>query len=495
MNAQQLKNSILQMAVQGKLVPQDPNDEPASILLERILKEKEKLIKEGRIKKEKTPSYIFRGDGNLPYEKVGKNEPVCIADEVPFEIPESWEWIRHNMLFEVQGGSQPPKSKFISTPKDGYVRLYQIRDYGNNPVPVYIPEKSAKKTTKKGDILLARYGASLGKVFFAEDGAYNVAMAKVIPLFSSQLINKKYLYLFYHSKLYQDIVIGNSRSAQAGFNKDDLHNLWFPVPPLSEQQRIVETYMVLESYLNRLEKTELDTKQLNVLFPEMLRKSILQQAVMGKLVSQDPKEGSAEDILDTLSHKKEHIKPCKEDLIYSSMDFDIPETWRMVELNQIFDFVDYRGKTPNKTTEGVFLITASNIKTGYMDYTRKEYITQDEYSERQGRGITERGDLLFTTEAPMGNAAICDLDECSCGQRIITFKEYTNNTIYPRLFMYFILSPQFYQQLLDNCTGTTAKGIKAEKLKHLRIPLPPFDEQKRITAKIESLLKCCECFA
>ena len=104
MTGQQLKNSILQMAVQGKLVPQDPNDEPASVLLERIRKEKEQLIKEGKIKKEKNPSYIFRGADNLPYEKVGKNEPVCIADEVPFEIPKSWEWARISTIFTLQAG-------------------------------------------------------------------------------------------------------------------------------------------------------------------------------------------------------------------------------------------------------------------------------------------------------------------------------------------------------------------------------------------------------
>ena len=103
MNAQQLKNSILQMAVQGKLVPQDPNDEPASVLLERIRAEKEKLIKEGKIKKEKNPSYIFRGEDNLPYEKIGKNEPVCIADEVPFEIPDSWEWVRLGNIISIFG--------------------------------------------------------------------------------------------------------------------------------------------------------------------------------------------------------------------------------------------------------------------------------------------------------------------------------------------------------------------------------------------------------
>ena len=105
MTGQQLKNSILQMAVQGKLVPQDPNDEPASVLLERIRKEKEQLIKEGKIKKEKNPSYIFRGADNLPYEKVGKNEPVCIADEVPFDIPDSWEWVRVSSLGSIVRGS------------------------------------------------------------------------------------------------------------------------------------------------------------------------------------------------------------------------------------------------------------------------------------------------------------------------------------------------------------------------------------------------------
>lgn len=149
------------------------------------------------------------------------------------------------------------------------------------------------------------------------------------------------------------------------------------------------------------------------------------------------------------------------------------------------------GKTPNKMDKGVFLITASNIKSGYMDYSRKEYISEGEYAQRQNRGITELGDLLFTTEAPMGNAAICNLKKSSCGQRIITFKEYKKNTIDLKLIMFFILSPQFQQQLKDNCTGTTAKGIKAEKLKHLLIPLPPLGEQKRIVAKIEELLLYC----
>ena len=222
--------------------------------------------------------------------------------------------------------------------------------------------------------------------------------------------------------------------------------------------------------------------------PQELKNSILQLAIQGKLVEQRPEEGTAQELYQKMQKYHKGVKPCKAELNFSAMDFELPETWKMVELNQLFNFIDYRGKTPVKSTEGVSLITASNIRQGYMDYTRKEYISSEEYTTRKSRGITHKGDLLFTTEAPMGNVAICDLYECSCGQRIITFQEYEENTVIPKLFMYFILSTYFQKQLLDNCTGTTAKGIKADKLKHLLLPLPPLAEQKRIVAKIEELL-------
>lgn len=175
---------------------------------------------------------------------MGKTE-VCIDDEIPFELPDSWAWVRHNDIIEISGGAQPPKAKFIDSPRPGYIRLYQIRDYGPSPQPIYIPIETATKTTQKGDILLARYGASLGKVFVAEDGAYNVAMAKVIPLFESMLIDRDYLLLFYKSSIYQGTILGHARSAQAGFNKEDLSGMLFPVPPLKEQQRIVKKLLLI----------------------------------------------------------------------------------------------------------------------------------------------------------------------------------------------------------------------------------------------------------
>ena len=237
-----IKKSILQEAIQGKLVPQIIEEGTAKELLAEIRKEKERFVKEGKLKKSVlTDSVIFRGDDNKYFEKIGKQE-IDITDEIPFEIPGTWTWVRHNDLFDISGGSQPPKSSFIYAEKEGYIRLFQIRDYGSNPQPIYIPLSTASKISQKGEILLARYGASLGKVFYAEYGAYNVALAKVIPLYESPLIFQKYIFLYYCSSIYQNEIVNRSRCAQAGFNKEDLNSLLFPLPPLAEQYRIVEKY-------------------------------------------------------------------------------------------------------------------------------------------------------------------------------------------------------------------------------------------------------------
>ena len=219
----QTKRKILDLAIHGKLVPQDENDESASELLKRI-----------------NPNAVITCD-NGQYEKM------------PFEIPNSWLWLSHNDILEISGGSQPAKSYFKETPENGYIRLYQIRDYGEHPVPVYIPIELASKTTQKGDILLARYGGSLGKVFIAEDGAYNVAMAKVILKFE-HLLDKEFVYFYYLSKLYQDKLQTISRTAQAGFNSSDFEDMYFPLPPIEEQQRIVHRIKSLYLAIDNIQK-------------------------------------------------------------------------------------------------------------------------------------------------------------------------------------------------------------------------------------------------
>ena len=205
---QSTKSKILDLAISGKLVPQDPNDEPAIELLRRI-------------------NPAFKPCDNSHYENL------------PFEIPSTWVWVSHNDMLEISGGAQPPKSEFSEVMKPGYIRLYQIRDYGEKPIPIYIPLSTASKTTVKGDILLARYGGSLGKVFIAEDGAYNVAMAKVILCYP-EVLYQKFVYYYYLSSIYQNKLRSISRTAQAGFNSGDFEDMYFPLPPLEEQGRIVD---------------------------------------------------------------------------------------------------------------------------------------------------------------------------------------------------------------------------------------------------------------
>lgn len=219
------RSKVLDLAIHGKLVPQDPTDEPASELLKRV-----------------NPKAEITSD-NRHYQKL------------PFKIPKSWVWCGHNDILEISGGSQPAKNHFISVPKDNYIRLYQIRDYGDNPIPVYIPEELASKRTEKGDILLARYGGSLGKVFHAETGAYNVAMAKVILKYPN-VIFKDFAYYYYLSDLYQGRLKEISRTAQAGFNSSDFNEMFFPLPPYEEQKRIVnainKTFTILDTIMENL---------------------------------------------------------------------------------------------------------------------------------------------------------------------------------------------------------------------------------------------------
>ena len=168
------------------------------------------------------------------------------------------------------------------------------------------------------------------------------------------------------------------------------------------------------------------------------------------------------------------------------MPFALPRKWKWIQLENLFVFIDYRGKTPTKSECGIRLITASNVKKGYIDHQRVEYISLSEYESRQSRGISKKGDILFTTEAPLGNAALADLDTYSAGQRVITLRS-SNNLMLHEFAVYEILSSFFQKILKDNATGTTAKGIKAARLKKLWIPVPPLEEQARIGAKIRLL--------
>ena len=252
-----------------------------------------------------------------------------------------------------------------------------------------------------------------------------------------------------------------------------------------------------------------------------LRQKILDLAIRGKLVPQDPNDEPASVLLERIRAEKQQMvkegklkpKDIKNDTIIfvgednlhyekfqdgsvkcieDEIPFEVPEGWSWARLNQIFNFIDYRGSTPTKISSGVPLITAKNVKSGYIDYTVDDYISEDEYADRQQRGISCYGDILFTTEAPLGNAAIADLDKFSAGQRLITFQHYGNQKLNNTNFLYFLLSDFFQNQLNANKTGSTVAGIKAAILKGLFLPVPPIEEQQRIAASCKNMFNMIE---
>ena len=487
MTPQELKNSILQLAIQGKLVEQCPEEGTAEELFAQIQQEKQRLIAEKKIKKEKPL-------------------PEITDDEKPFDIPAGWRWVR---LFDLADTCDTPfadgpfgsnlKSEHYTNRRE--VRIIQLSNIGetgwkdaNKKYTTFEHLKTIQRSEAAArDIVIAKMMPAGRAIIVPDIEEKYVLSSDAVKFVPNKMLCELYLYYAINSPVFKNQVYAEVQGiTRVRTSLQKIKKYILPIPPLAEQKRIVAKIEALLPYIDRYEQAWSKLEQFNSRFPEDMKKSLLQYAIQGKLVEQRPEEGTAEELFRKIQKHHELIKPCKDELDFSAMDFAIPEQWKMVELNQLYNFIDYRGKTPIKSTEGVFLITASNIKQGYMDYTRKEYISCEEYDARKSRGITHKGDLLFTTEAPMGNAAICNLEECSCGQRIITFQEYEKNTAIPQLFMYFILSPQFQKQLLDNCTGTTAKGIKADKLKHLVIPLPPLAEQKRIVEKLEQLLPLCE---
>ena len=444
---------------------------------------------------------------NTPYEKIGNNDPVSIADEVPFEIPDSWEWVRLGDIFWHNTGKA-----LNSTNRNGtllsYIttsNLHWSRFELDSLREMYFTDEEIEKcTATKGDLLVCE-GGDIGRAAIWPFD-YEIRIQNHIHRLRAYapICTEYYYYLFY---LYKHVGwIGGKGIGIQGLSSNALHALLFPLPPLAEQERIVAKIKTIEPYADRYTEAASNLDKLNNTFPDMLRKSILQMAVQGKLVPQDPDDEPASVLLERIRAEKQrliaegkikrdkhesvifrrdnsHYEKCglEEVCIDEKLPFEIPSTWQWEKVINLFNFIDYRGATPTKIAAGVPLVTAKNVKKGYIDYRIRDYISEEEYSTRQTRGISQKGDILFTTEAPMGNVALADLERFSAGQRLITLQQYTSCADFSNeLVMYFMLSDCFQGQLLTESTGTTVKGIKADKLKQMWIPVPPKEEQVRI---------------
>lgn len=475
--AKELRDAVLQAAIQGKLTKQLKDDTPVEEILKSIEEQKQTLIMKNKLKKKK------------PFHLISN-------DEIPFDIPDNWVFAKLGYISTYDEAKQKINARDAND-NLWMLDLEDIAKGGTLLCKKRVFERKAigdKTVFEKGSILYSKLRPYLLKILIAdEDG---ICTPELVPFKMYGEINTSYIALFLKSP-YVDSEINKVTYGvkMPRVGTKTMVNFYVPLPPIEEQQRIVDRVDELMAKIDEYEKLENQLVQLKEQFPKDMRDSLLQAAIQGKLTEQNQSDYSANTDYKRIKESHSSIKPCKSEIDYTSMDLNLPENWVMAELNELFDFVDYRGKTPHKINEGVFLITASNVRKGFMDYTRKEYISEQEYQDRQSRGITEYGDLVFTTEAPMGMAALCDLKKVSCGQRVITLKEYIKGSLIPKLFMLFILSPSFQQQLQDNCTGTTAKGIKGDKLKHFLIPLPPIEEQQRIVDKLDEMLPLVDALA
>ena len=514
MTAQQLKNSIFQMAVQGKLVPQDPNDEPASVLLERIRAEKERLIKEKKIKREKNPSVIFRGADNLPYEKVGTQEPDCIADEVPFEIPETWEWARLGKIV-YNRGQITPNTLFC------YIDIGSIDNENQklNPAETIIaPDKApsrARKIVKKGDILYSTVRPYLHNMCIVDREYTHMPIASTgfsVMTCHDGIVNS-YLFYYLMSPAF-DAYANNTDNAKGvaypAINDERLYKALIPIPPVAEQYRIVEIIETLAKPICEYGNKEVTLRSLNNNFPELLKKSILQQAIQGKLVPQDHNDEPASVLLERIRDEKEQlikagkIKRDKHESVifrrdnshYEKLDgvehciddelpFEIPETWVWIRLGSIGDWGS--GATPSRTHPEYYDGSIPWLKTG--DLT-DSYITDIPEGisqlalEKTSVRLNESGSVLMA----MYGATIGKLG-------ILTYPATTNQAccackpVYgvETLFLFFFLMSQ-RTAFIKRGEGGAQPNISKEKIVTTLMPLPPLAEQHRIVQRIEELL-------
>ena len=517
MTGQQLKNSILQMAVQGKLVPQDPNDEPASVLLERIRAEKEQLIKEGKIKKEKNPSIIFRGADNLPYEKIGKNEPVCIADEVPFDIPESWEWVRLGNIGDWGSGATPNRT----TPEyyNGNIPWLKTGDLNDNyitDIPETITELALAKTSVRlnpiGSVLIAMYGATIGKLGILKIPATtNQACCACVPFTD---IYNEFLFYFLMSQKVAFVKRGEG-GAQPNISKEKIVSTLMPLPPVAEQKRIVEKLRILQPYIDYYAVLEKSDIKLTQSFPEKLKKSILQYAVQGKLVPQDPADEPASVLLERIRAEKEQlikagkIKRDKHESVifrrdnsyYEKVDeierciddeipFEIPESWEWCRLKSLTENITSGSRDWAKyySTTGAAFLRMGNLSKNSFDL-RLEHIQRVTIpSKAEGtRTSLQSGDLLFSITGDVGMLGLIPdgFEKAYINQHtaMIRFLPEMRNKYIP-----YLLLTDYAQKFYNANQHGIKNSFRLDSIGELLVSIPPEKELFRILQRISLVL-------
>ena len=528
MNGKQLKNSILQWAIQGKLVPQDSNDEPASVLLDKIRQEKERLIKEKKIKRDKNASIIYRGEDNSYYEKIlATGEVKCIDEEIPFEIPKGWEWCRLNDLALYRKGpfgSSLTKSMFVAKSNQS-IKVYEQKnaiqkDYtlGDYYISKEKFETMQSFIVKPNDIIVSCAG-TIGETYLlpsdAPIGIINQALMRV-TLFDLSMA--EYWQIYFAYMLLNEAQMKGAGSAIKNIPPFEyLKAVLVPVPPLSEQNRLVERYNIL---LSLIRKYELDANKLNCLnqnIYDKLKRSVLQEAIQGKIVPQLKEEGTAQELLEQI--KKEKQKLVKEgklkksalatSVIYKGDDnkyyeqigkkclditdeipFEIPESWTWSRLSSMCSIVNgftpLRSETKFWDNGTINWFTVEDIKNqGELIHSTKQKITKEATSKER---IVRAGSVLLCCTASIGQCALA-MVELTTNQQFnaLTVTEYNKPMLADNYLFWYAKT---LKPTLKRLSGkTTFEFVSVKKVGSILIPIPPFKEQQRIVAQIEKLFE------
>jgi len=500
MNGKQLKNSILQWAIQGKLVPQDPNDEPASVLLDKIRQEKERLIKEKKIKRDKNASIIYRGEDNSYYEKIlATGDVKCIDDEIPFEIPQGWEWCRLNDLALYRKGpfgSSLTKSMFVAKSNQS-IKVYEQKNAIQKDFTLgdYYISKEKFETmqgfiAKPNDIIVSCAG-TIGETYLlpsdAPVGIINQALMRV-TLFDLSMV--EYWQVYFAYMLLNESQMKGAGSAIKNIPPFEyLKAVLVPIPPLAEQERLIEKYKTLLSLVDKYEIESCKLNNLNRNVSEKLKKSILQEAIQGKLVPQIKEEGTAKELLEEIKAEKQKLvkegklkkSALNDSVIFRGDDnkyyeqigsevseielpFEIPSSWSLARLNAVCQLTDGL-----KTIGKQCLLDAK-----YLRGKSSETIVE------QGKLVYKGDNIMLVDGENSGEVFIVPQD----GYMGSTFKQlWISSSMYEPYILAFI---QFYKETLRNSKkGAAIPHLNKELFYGLIIGIPPFQEQKRIVQKIE----------
>ena len=504
MTAQQLKNSILLMAVQGKLVPQDPNDEPASVLLERIHAEKERLIKEKKIKREKNPSVIFKGADNTPYEKIG-DEVRSLADEVPFDIPDSWEWVR---LGNISSYAET-KQKVNATSADPSIwglDLEDIEKGGRLLEYKTVGERKAvgdKTVFTKGDILYSKLRPYLLKILVAPDDG--ICTPEIVPFRVYGGIDPSYIVNYLKSPYVDNLINSITYGVKMPrVGTETMTSLLVPIPPLEEQRRIIEKIDEVASAVSAYDVTYQKSEALNSTFPEALKKSILQEAVQGKLVPQDPSDEPAEALLERIREEKQRlikegkIKKDKHESVifrrdnshYEKLDgmerciddelpFEIPESWAWVRWGAIAESIQYGYNAPAKQEGRIRMVRISDIHENTVAWSSVPFCDIDDSDIPTY--LLQANDILFArTGGTVGKSFLVSEVPCESIYAGYLIRTRYSSLLCPQYLKYFMESPLYWQQLKSGTTATAQPNCNGQTLAKMLLPLPPANEQLRI---------------